>query len=171
MPSRRAAVVLLAIVATACGGGGETDTAAVATPSGEALPPPTEQDIQADSIRRANEVQLTRETFSYTGGTRDPFSSLFNLSSTGPEIQDLALVGIYLDPDRHGNSIALVRERSSGRPHRLRVGDQLGRARLAQIRRMDIVFTIEDFGFERQETLALPKRDYQARAEPDHDEP
>lgn len=161
MPSRCAAVVLLAIVATACGGGagGDSDPATVATSGDATLAQPTEQDVQADSIRRANEVQLTRETFSYTGGTRDPFSSLFNLSSTGPEIQDLQLVGIYLDPDRPGNSIAMLRQRSTGRPHKLRVGDQLGRARVAQIRRMDIVFTIEDFGFERQETLALPKRE------------
>jgi len=161
VPSRRAAVVLLAIVAAACGGGGggEPAPAAVDASGDPTLALPTEQDIQEDSIRRANEVQLTRETFSYTGGTRDPFSSLFNLSSTGPEIQDLELVGIYLDPDRPGNSIALLRERSTGRPHKLRAGDQLGRARVAQIRRMDIVFTIEDFGFERQETLALPKRE------------
>jgi len=159
VPSRCAAVVLLAIVATACGGGGDSDPATVATSGDATLAQPTEQDVQADSIRRANEVQLTRETFSYTGGTRDPFSSLFNLSSTGPEIQDLQLVGIYLDPDRPGNSIAMLRQRSTGRPHKLRVGDQLGRARVAQIRRMDIVFTIEDFGFERQETLALPKRE------------
>jgi len=161
VPSRCAAIVLLAIVATACGGGGggDSDPATVATPGEATLALPTAQDVQADSIRRANEVQLTRETFSYTGGTRDPFSSLFNLSSTGPEIQDLQLVGIYLDPDRPGNSIALLRQRSTGRPHKLRVGDQLGRARVAQIRRMDIVFTIEDFGFERQETLALPKRE------------
>ena len=159
MPSRRAAVVLLAVVATACGGGGEPAPAVVDASGDATLALPTEQDIQEDSIRRANEVQLTRETFSYTGGTRDPFSSLFDLSTTGPEIQDLELVGIYLDPDRPGNSIALLRERSTGRPHKLRAGDQLGRARVAQIRRMDIVFTIEDFGFERQETLALPKRE------------
>lgn len=159
MPSRHAAVVLLAIVATACGGGGEADPSAEATSGDATITLPTEQDAQADSIRRANEVQLTRETFSYTGGTRDPFSSLFNLASAGPEIQDLQLIGIYLDPDRPGNSIALLRERTTGRPHKLRAGDQLGRARVAQIRRMDIVFTIEDFGFERQETLALPKRE------------
>jgi len=131
--------------------------------SGDAtLALPTEQEAQEaqeDSTRRADEIQLTRETFSYRGGSRDPFSSLFNLASAGPEIQDLELVGIYMDPDRPGNSIALLRERATGRPHKLRAGDQLGRARVAQIRRMDIVFTIEDFGFERQETLTLPKRE------------
>lgn len=161
MPSKRAAVLLLTIVATACGGGGDADPAAVVTaPSGDAtLELPTVQEAQEDSIRQDEEMQLSRETFSYGGGTRDPFSSLFNLASAGPEIQDLELVGIYIDPDRPGNSIALLRERATGRPHKLRAGDELGRARVAQIRRTDIVFTIEDFGFERQETLALPKRE------------
>ena len=160
MPTKRAAVLLMAMVGAACGGGDEADPAAVA-PSGDAslALPVVEQQAQADSVERNNEVRLTRETFSYSGGTRDPFASLFNLASAGPEIQDLQLVGIYLDPDHPGNSIALLRERSTGRPHKLRAGDQLGRARVTQIRRMDIVFTIEDFGFERQETLALPKRE------------
>ncbi len=160
MPTKRAAVLMMAMVGVACGGGDEADQAAV-TPSGDAslALPVVEQQAQADSVERNNEVRLTRETFSYSGGTRDPFASLFNLASAGPDIQDLQLVGIYLDPDHPGNSIALLRERSTGRPHKLRAGDQLGRARVTQIRRMDIVFTIEDFGFERQETIALPKRE------------
>lgn len=160
MPTKRAAVLLMAMVGAACGGGDEADQAAV-VPSGDAslALPVVEQQAQADSVERNNEVRLTRETFSYSGGTRDPFASLFNLALAGPEIQDLELVGIYLDPDHPGNSVALLRERTTGRPHKLRAGDQLGRARVTQIRRMDIVFTIEDFGFERQETISLPKRE------------
>ena len=41
----------------------------------------------------------------------------------------------------------------------LRVGDQVGRARLVQIRPKDAVFRIQDFGFERQETLSLRKQE------------
>ncbi len=162
MASKRAAVLLLAMAGAACGGGDEADPAAAAGAlSGDASLelPVVEQDTQADSVEPDNDVQLTRETFSYSGGTRDPFASLFNLALAGPEIQDLELVGIYLDPDHPGNSVALLRERTTGRPHKLRAGDQLGRARVTQIRRTDIVFTIEDFGFERQETITLPKRE------------
>ena len=45
------------------------------------------------------------------------------------------------------------------RRFRLRIGDQLGRLTVAQIRQKDVVFIVEDFGFERQETLSLPKRE------------
>jgi hypothetical protein len=41
----------------------------------------------------------------------------------------------------------------------MRVGDQLGRSRLVQIRARDAVFMIQDFGFERQETLSLRKQE------------
>ena len=162
MPSKRISALFLGIVALGCGGGDEapTEGGAPAAPGGaEAAVQEVSQQAINDSIRRANEMRLTRETFSYAGGSRDPFASLFNLASAGPEIQDLELVGIYLDPDHPGNTVALLRDRNTGRPHKLRVGDQLGRARVAQIRRTDMVFTIEDFGFERQETLALPKRE------------
>ena len=37
----------------------------------------------------------------------------------------------------------------------MRVGQQIGRMRVAAIRQKEIVFTIEEFGFSRQETLAL----------------
>jgi len=39
------------------------------------------------------------------------------------------------------------------------MGDQVGRARVVQIRPRDAVFTIHDFGFERQETLSLRKQE------------
>ena len=48
---------------------------------------------------------------------------------------------------------------ATAKRHKLRVGDQLGRARLVQIRPRDAVFTIRDFGFERQETLSLRKQE------------
>jgi hypothetical protein len=56
-------------------------------------------------------------------------------------------------------SVAVFREKEGGKRHRLRAGDQLGRSRLVQIRERDVVFMIEDFGFERQETLSLRKQE------------
>src|SRR3712207_9438047 len=57
------------------------------------------------------------------------------------------------------NSVVVVREKVSLKRHKLRVGDQVGRARLVQIQPRDAVFTIQDFGYERQETLSLRKQE------------
>ncbi len=105
------------------------------------------------------EVEVLRETFAYGGGARDPFSSLINTKSAGPELIDLQLVGIYQDMRSSANSVAVLREKQSGKRHKLRTGDQIGRLRVAQIRTKDVVFTVEDFGFERQETLSLRKQE------------
>lgn len=113
----------------------------------------------ADSIQKAREIEVMRETFAYAGGTRDPFASLINGSSTGPEIGDLDLVGVYQDLRSTDNSVVVLREKATAKRHKMRVGDQLGRARLVQIRPRDAVFTIRDFGFERQETLSLRKQE------------
>jgi hypothetical protein len=119
----------------------------------------TDQSAWADSVRKAKETEMSRETFAYSGGTRDPFVSLLNLAKTGPEVADLQLVGIYRNMRNTSGSVAVFRERESGKRHRLRAGDQLGRSRLVQIRERDVVFMIEDFGFERQETLSLRKQE------------
>jgi hypothetical protein len=113
----------------------------------------------ADSVQRAREIDVLRETFAYAGGTRDPFSSLISLDKSGPEIADLDLVGVYLDLRTPSNNVVVLREKASAKRHKMRVGDQLGRARLTQIRARDAVFVIQDFGFERQETLSLRKQE------------
>ncbi|MEO7986806.1 MAG: hypothetical protein ABI766_09760 [Gemmatimonadales bacterium] len=113
----------------------------------------------ADSVSKAREIEVMRETFAYAGGTRDPFSSLINSSKNGPEIADLDLVGVYQDLRSPSNSVVVLREKVSSKRHKMRVGDQLSRAKLVQIRARDAVFTIQDFGFERQETLSLRKQE------------
>jgi hypothetical protein len=114
----------------------------------------------ADSVQRAREIDVLRETFAYAGGTRDPFTSLINQGKNGPEISDLDLVGVYLDLRTPSNNVVVLREkRADGKRHKMRVGDQLGRSRLTQIRARDAVFTIQDFGFDRQETLSLRKQE------------
>jgi hypothetical protein len=113
----------------------------------------------ADSVQKAREIEVMRETFAYAGGTRDPFNSLMNNAKMGPEIADLDLVGVYQDLRSASNSIVVLREKVTTKRHKMRVGDQLGRARLVQIRPRDAVFMIKDFGFERQETLSLRKQE------------
>lgn len=115
--------------------------------------------VWADSVRKAKEIEMSRETFSYGGAARDPFNSLFNMAKNGPELADLQLVGIYQNLRTQSRSVAVFREKEGGKRHKLRAGDQVGRSRLVQIRDRDVVFMIEDFGFERQETLSLRKQE------------
>lgn len=117
--------------------------------------------IRADSLRLARETEVLRETFTYSGGARDPFVSLITQDKIGPEFGDLLLVGVYLDQRRASNSIAVLRDKTTQKRWSLRVGDRLGRLKVAQIRQSDVVFTVEDIGFERQETLSLRKREEQ----------
>jgi len=122
----------------------------------------TTADIEAalaDSIQKAREIEVMRETFAYGGGARDPFNSLINADKVGPEISDLDLVGVYQDLRSPSNSVVVLREKVSAKRHKMRVGDQLGRSRLVQIRPRDAVFMIQDFGFERQETLSLRRQE------------
>jgi hypothetical protein len=131
---------------------------AVEAGKSDSLKPEVESAL-ADSVQRAREIDVMRETFAYAGGTRDPFASLINVDKNGPEIADLDLVGVYLDLRTPSNTVVVLREKASAKRHKMRVGDELGRARLVQIRARDAVFKIQDFGFERQETLSLRKQE------------
>jgi hypothetical protein len=106
-----------------------------------------------------SEATVIRETFTYGGAARDPFASLIKTAHAGPELADLQLVGIYEDLRYSGNSIAVLREKSTGKRYKLRQGEQVGRLRVTQVRSKDVVFTIQDFGYERQETLSLRKQE------------
>jgi hypothetical protein len=107
---------------------------------------------QQDSSLR---IEYRREVFSYQGGSRDPFRSLITSSDVRPTAEDLRLVSVVFDP--RGNSVAMVRESGNQRPYRLRRGDQVGRLRVVQIRQTEVVFQVEEFGFERQVTLTLTR--------------
>lgn len=121
----------------------------------DSLDPPAPAEQQAE----ASSGDVLRETYAYGGGARDPFMSLINTKSAGPELVDLQLVAIYQDMRSSANSVVVLREKQSGKRHKLRTGDQIGRLRVAQVRAKDVVFTVEDFGFERQETLSLRKQE------------
>jgi hypothetical protein len=141
---------------------GASSTLAATTPAADSAAADTVSLTEAavgDSIQRAREIEVMRETFAYSGGSRDPFASLLNTSATGPEIGNLDLVGVYQNLRDSDNSIVVLRDKATAKRYKLRVGDQLGRARLVQIRPRDAVFTIRDFGYERQETLSLRKQE------------
>ncbi len=137
-----------------------TPVAATPVPATPVAAVPSARDtVAADSAGKTKELEMYRETFAYSGAARDPFNSLLNMAKTGPELADLQLVGIYQNLRAPSASIAVFREKDGGKRHKLRAGDQVGRSRLVQIRERDVVFMIEDFGFERQETLSLRKQE------------
>jgi hypothetical protein len=101
------------------------------------------------------EVLITREQYAYPGaGRRDPFVSLMNTEELRPLLGDLKLVAIALDPAGR-NSVAVLRDMSTREQYRVRVGQELGRMRVAAIRAREVVFGIEEFGYSRQESLAM----------------
>ena len=102
---------------------------------------------------------LLRESFSYTGGNRDPFASLLDGKSIGPELSDLDLVGVMYDERDSRGSTAVVRDRASGKQYTIREGDRLGRARVGTIGARTVTFTVDDFGTQRDVTLSLRKRE------------
>jgi hypothetical protein len=71
-----------------------------------------------------------------------------------PVITDLYVAGIVFD-DSGRNSVAVLVDGSSKEQYRARVGMSLGRMRVARIDPKSVTFTIEEFGFSRQETLPL----------------
>lgn len=103
----------------------------------------------------AGKVVLRREVFAYEqSGRRDPFVSLMTVGELRPMISDLAISGILIDPTGR-NSIAVLRDVSSKEQYRVKVGQQLGRMRVARITQKAVTFTIEEFGYSRQQELAM----------------
>jgi|APMI01.1.fsa_nt_gi hypothetical protein len=101
------------------------------------------------------EITLQREVFAYSGsGRRDPYTSLMSSSEVRPLISDLRLTAVAFDPDGN-NSVAILRDSYSKQQYRVRVGQQLGRLRVTAIKQRAVQFTMEEFGFNRMETLPL----------------
>jgi hypothetical protein len=107
-------------------------------------------------------VEYRREVFHYTGGSRDPFQTLITSGGVGPGIADLRVVSITYDPV-YGRSVAIIIETKGEKIHRMHRGDTVGRLRVLQIRQYEVVFQIEEFGFERQAVLTVQR---QAEASP-----
>ena len=168
--------VLLAAALTACGGAAgsgakkaglspadpESDAPAAAKPAAKAAPKSAGSSgaalMPATQLPEPN-APMVRETFSYTGGSRDPFVSLLSIKQTGPELVDLTLVSILYDTRTPAQSAAVLRERVTNRRYTVKPGDRLGRMRVGEIRPKDVTFIIDDFGTERQETLTLRKQE------------
>lgn len=160
---------LLVALLAACGGGAADAPAAAVDPTAgiedEAAKPATTQAAAPKPVPKIDEstipapgTPISRETYAYAGGSRDPFASVIDGGSIGPELADLDLTGIYfLNPPQ--TSVAILRDRLNGKIYSVREGERLGRMRVSDIRRKDVTFTIDDYGTTRQETLSLRKQE------------
>jgi hypothetical protein len=133
---------------------------APATPKAPA-PAQTAQVIQQGAPKPAPanaasklDAPVLRESFDYTRDTRrDPFVSLMTTSDLRPTLTDLRLTGILYDLSGR-RPVAILRDVAGGQ-WRVTTGMTLGRMRVAQIKPKTIIFTIEEFGFNRQDSLSL----------------
>ncbi|MDP9202273.1 MAG: hypothetical protein M3P26_10150 [Gemmatimonadota bacterium] len=107
----------------------------------------------------APKVLINREIYQYDGdGRRDPFVSLLTTSDLRPLLNDLKLVAVAYDP-RGQNSVAVLRDATSKSQYRVKVGQTIGRMRVAAIQEKAVIFTIEEFGYSRQELLPIQPPD------------
>ena len=165
---------LISVAALASGASGQASaqatskpvpksTATSATP-GPKPPAPgtgkaTAAPVPATAADTAPRVLINREIYQYDGdGRRDPFVSLLTTSDLRPLLSDLKLVAVAYDP-RGRNSVAVLRDPTSKTQYRVKVGQTIGRMRVAAIQEKAVIFTIEEFGYSRQELLPIQPPD------------
>jgi hypothetical protein len=147
-------VVALALAADAQSGP-PTRVIRVATAPAAGESPATPPKVPVAATPEGRGQVINRETYTYQGGgRRDPFVSLMNTEELRPLYQDLKLVAVALDPLGR-NSVAVLRDVTSKEQYRVKVGQEIGRMRVTSIGQKSVTFGIEEFGYSRQETLAM----------------
>ncbi|MBK5186705.1 MAG: hypothetical protein JJD97_00590 [Gemmatimonadaceae bacterium] len=108
----------------------------------------------AAPVASKSDISLVRETFNYSAdGRRDPFMSLMKTGELRPAVSDLKLVTVIYDPA--GRSVAILRDLTTKEQYRIKVGQTLGRMRVASIQPKSVTFTVIAIGTTFQEVLAL----------------
>jgi hypothetical protein len=98
---------------------------------------------------------VTREVYEYAAeGRRDPFFSLILTEDLRPLISDLKLVAVLYDASGR-RSVAIMRDLATNAQYRVNSGQTIGRMRVAQIKPRVVIFTIDEFGLSRQDSLFL----------------
>jgi len=98
---------------------------------------------------------IMREVFAYdAGGRRDPFVSLLSSTELRPTVTDLKLVVVLFD-ETGRRPVAVMRDVTTNTQYRVTTGMTLGRMRVSEIKRRAVIFTIEEFGLNRQDSLVL----------------
>jgi hypothetical protein len=100
-------------------------------------------------------TSILREAYDYgKDGRRDPFVSLLTTNDLRPTMSDLRLTGILFDHTGR-RSVATLRDVATNAQYRVTIGSTLGRMRIAAIRLKTVLFTIDEFGTTRQDSLVL----------------
>jgi hypothetical protein len=120
----------------------------------QAAPAKSQAQASATAAKDSTKVTFDREVFTYVPREIDPFSSPIETGAIRPLVADLRVVGIIYDATGR-NSVAVMRDVSTNDQHRAKVGQMLGRAKVSQIKPQEVVLTIEEYGFSRQEVLRL----------------
>jgi hypothetical protein len=162
---------LILVGALASGASAQASAQAAAKPNPATTTTPRRQPPTPDTKRAASapvpataadtapRVLINREIYAYDGdGRRDPFVSLLTTSDLRPLLSDLKLVAVAYDP-RGQNSVAVLRDPTSKTQYRVKVGQTIGRMRVAAIQEKAVIFTIEEFGYSRQELLPIQPPD------------
>jgi hypothetical protein len=114
-------------------------------------------DVPTDDLPRdsTGRIILRREVYNYPSqGRRDPFASLIVSGDMRPLLADLEVAGIIIDPAGR-NSVATLKDKSTGELYGVRVGTVIGRIRVTAIRQREVGVAVDEFGFTRQETLSI----------------
>lgn len=109
--------------------------------------------VAPESASRPRVPVIMREVFTYDAeGRRDPFVTLLTSEELRPTVADLRLVVVILDPRR---PVAVMRDIGTNVQYRVTTGMRIGRMRVAQIKRRTVLFSIEEFGLNRLDSLVL----------------
>ncbi len=120
---------------------------------------PVAQQQAVASQGTSDSTVLVREFFSYTGSGRDPFLSLVRPGGeVRPLLEDLRVSAIYYDAAFPARSVAVLRDTTEGKRYQVRVGEEVGRLQVAEIRQHEVILTTEEFGQPRQVVLSLRRR-------------
>ena len=166
---RTLSFALISVAALASGASGQASAQAASRPAPKttaasatvkpADPKKPTAIVPATPADTAPRVLINREVYQYDGdGRRDPFVSLLTTSDLRPLLADLKLVAVAYDP-RGQNSVAVLRDPTSKTQYRVKVGQTIGRMRVAAIQEKAVIFTIEEFGYSRQELLPIQPPD------------
>ena len=139
VPARRGAP---SASAPTSGPGSAPATAAGATSTGPAVAPGTM-------------APVSREVYEYAAeGRRDPFFSLILTEDLRPLLSDLKLVAVLYDASGR-RSVAIMRDLQTNAQYRVSMGTTLGRMRVVQIKPRSVIFSVDEFGLQRQDSLFM----------------
>jgi hypothetical protein len=163
MITTRRALLAIAMLAAAASASAQdtkakapaTKTSPAATKAADTKAPAQPGLTVAPAQDRPRVPVVLRELYDYDAeGRRDPFFTLLASAELRPAITDLRLVGITYDPSGR-RSIATMRDIQTQARYNVTTGTTLGRLKVVLIRPKAVIFSVEEFGLNRQDSLVL----------------